>query len=311
MWCLVLSAILFGSGCRSLRTSRHTRALTAARQLSLRGADHLQQGNYGEASPLFTEALRNSNADERAHWGLGECKWKEGSCQQATWHMARAAELSGNNPDLLVRLGEMYLAEGDLDRAMQQADLALDRERRHAQAWALRGQVLRQRGDLQQALECYDLALIHRPANPVARIAIAEIHYALGQPQRTLAAIEKLADQQPTDEMPARAWLLKGQALASLGEAGEAKQCLRYAAIRADESETQLLLDLAHLQWSSGDLAEARVCLGRALRNDPTDPTALNLKKTLNRSFDDYSRQLSQPLKPAVVSLVGKKTSSN
>ncbi len=299
--------LVVGPGCRTLRSSRHTRSLTTARQLSLRGADHLQQGNYGEAGTLFSEALRNSDADERAHWGLGECLWKEGSCRQAASHMAQAAELSGNNPDLLVRLGEMYLEEGSLDEALQQADTVLTKDRRHAPAWALRGQVLRRRGDLEEALECYDLALIHRPNNPAARIAIADIHSALGQPQRALAAIDELADQRPTEDIPARAWMLKGKALAALGEHGESKKCLRYAAICADHAETQLLLDLAQLQCAAGDLAEARVCLGRALRNDPSDPMALNLKQALDRSFDDYTRQSSQAEQTAIVKLVGDK----
>lgn len=288
-----------GAGCRTLGSKRQTRELAAARQYSLRGADHLQQHNYQEAGPLFSEALKHSSADERAHWGLAEVLWMRGERIPAIEHMARAAELSGHNPDLLVRLGEMHLSEGDLERSLEQADLVLARDRQHAKAWELKGQVLRQRDLLEESLDCYQRALIYQPKNPAARVALADIYHVLGRPQRALATLDQLADDQPTEQIPARAWLLKGQALASLGQDVEAKNCWRHAALCAEEQEAQLLLDLAQLQYTSGDLAEARICLGRALKNNPDDPHALQFRNTLDRSFADYDMPASVPIRAA------------
>ncbi len=289
--CCVLLIAACASGCRTLRTKRHTRNLTAARQLSLRGADHLQQQNYSEAEPLFSEALKHSYADERAHWGKAEVLWTQGQREQAIAHMNQAVELSGNNPDLLVRLGEMYLDEDQLEAALQQADLVLARDRQHPEAWALKGRVLRLRNALPDSLDCYQIALIHKPVNPDVRLALADIYDAMGRPQRALATLDQLADDQPTEQIPARAWMLKGQSLAALGQSAEARNCLQQAATCACESETELLLDLAQLQYESGDLAEARICLGRALRNNPHDPYALQFQNVLDQSFRQYSRQ--------------------
>jgi tetratricopeptide (TPR) repeat protein len=285
--CLVIACgPIVGLGCRTLRTNRHTRNLTEARQLSLRGAGMLQQNNHREAGPLFSEALTHSPADERAHWGMAEVLWAEGEQLRAIGHMTRAAELDGKNPDYLVRLGEMHVGNGNWDDAFEQAELAISFNRQHAEAWALKGKVLRQQGRKEDALDCYQRALIHNPTNSEARVALAGIYQELGRPQRALATLDQLADSRPTEDIPARAWLLKGEALASLGEQVDAKECLRQAALCADDRDSQLLLDLAQLQYRTGELAEARLCLGRALQNNPQDPHARQLQSVLDQSFE-------------------------
>ena len=133
---LVLAAsVLLCQGCHSLRSGRQTRELSAARGRSLRGTDELQQKNYQAAEALFSEALRRSPADERAQWGMAEILWHRDESAQAIDHMRMAAEISGDNPELLVRLGEMHLKVGQLDAALQNADRALRGDRQFYSAW--------------------------------------------------------------------------------------------------------------------------------------------------------------------------------
>ncbi len=272
-------------GCRALRASRQTREITAARQWSLRGTEALQQKKYGEAEALFSEAIRQSPADERAQSGYAEVLLQKGQVQAATEHMTSAVEISGGNPDLVVRLGQIHLEKGELASALGQADLALRNQRSHAGAWALKGDVLRQQNQLQEALDCYHRSLIYRSDSPQVQIALAEIYRQLGRPQRALATLNNLADHHSPEQVPPRAWLLKGQALADLGEDGEAKRCLRLATQYAGESQCGLLLELAAAQFECGDLAEARLCLGRVLRQEPSNPSALQLQGQLDQSF--------------------------
>jgi len=56
---------------------------------------------------------------------LRESLWQRGECEKAISHMAEAARLSGHDPERLVRLGQMYLARGDLAGAARQADVAI------------------------------------------------------------------------------------------------------------------------------------------------------------------------------------------
>ncbi|GIW99551.1 MAG: hypothetical protein KatS3mg111_2884 [Pirellulaceae bacterium] len=278
--------LIVGSGCRALRDHRQTRSLAMARQLSLRGAGLLQQQNYAEAAPLFSEALQYSVADERAHWGMAEVLWEQDQREAAIEHMEQAVGLSGQNPELLVRLGEMYRQTGNLDSAARVADEALTCDRRCHAAWSLKGDVLKERQRWNEALDCYQRALIYHPEDAAARIALADLYQRLRRPQRALATLERLVDVHPTDELPAEAWILKGQCLADLGQQLEARDCLRQAALCVDEADADLLLKLASLQLAFGELAEARVCLGRARQHvDPHDPRLQQLQRAVENQF--------------------------
>ena len=277
---LLLPFLCFSSGCRTLRKNRQTKNLGAARQLSLRGAALLQQEHYEEATPVFAEALRLSPADERAQWGMAEVLWREGQREEAIQHQMQAIKLSGQNPDLLVRLGEMHLEQGNIAEAMQQVEAALHKNRQHESAWALKGRICRTEGRNQEALNYYHLAMIYNPNNFDARIAVADIYRDIGKPQRALATIEWLADSH-IESLPARAWMLKGQALADLDQPLDANQCMKEAMLCAND-DNELLLELAELQFNKGNLADARICLGRALQNNPNNPQALHLQQAFD-----------------------------
>ncbi len=294
---VALSAV--GVGCRALRDNRHTRALSMARQLSLRGAGMLQEENYEQAGPLFSEALRQSPADERAQWGMAEVLWEQGQRDDAIAHMETAVRLSGQSPELLVRLGQMYRQNGNLEASFLAAEKALQRDRQYYAAWSLKGAVLMDQQRFDDALDCYQRALIHRPDDAEARIALAELYQRLDRPQRALATLDRLADANPTSGLPAKAWMLKGQALAALGQSSEAKQCLRQAALCADDDDGELLIRLAELQSEFGELAEARVCLGRALQAGQDDPRLAGLQRKLDERFEAGDASPSTRLMPA------------
>jgi tetratricopeptide (TPR) repeat protein len=285
----LILGLVGATGCHTLRSRRQTQALSDARQNSLRGAEKLQQNKLKDAGVLFAEALRNSPADERAQWGMAEVLWQEGDRDEAIQHMAEAVKISGGNPDLLVRLGEMNLQQGHLDEALSQSDLALQGQRKHSGAWALRGKVLHRRNQLEDALSCYHRSLIGQPNSPEVQLSVAEIYQTIGRPQRALGTLENMTDGQSEEQVCSKAWMLKGQALADLGESGAAKTCLRHAALCATDEETDLLLQLAESQIAAGDLAEARICLGRAFRCDPQNPNAIRIQGLLERTFQQIS----------------------
>lgn len=280
---LYVASVLAAGGCRSLHSGRQTRALSISRQNSLRGAEKLQQNKLQEAEFLFSEALRHSSADERAQSGMAEVLWQRGEAEKAIQHMSQAAAISGENPDYLVRLGEMNFQQGALDQALRQADVALENQRTHAGAWALRGKVLQSSGRLDEAMSCYHRALSYQPASPDVQLALAEIYRDLGRPQRALATLDCMSDGQSGELTCPKAWLLKGQALASLGEPAACRNCLKNAALCADDQDLELLLSLAQYQMEIGEIDEARVCLSRAFRHDPYNPKTRQLQASLDQ----------------------------
>ncbi len=294
-----LSLVSPMTGCGVLRRTQNSSALTQARQFSLRGADALQSQKYDDAETLFAEALRRSPSDERAHWGMAEVQWHKGDRLAATEHMLEASRMSGNNPDFLVRLGEMHLQAGRLDPAFAQAELALAASRQHAGAWELLGRVHQQREQWQEAIECYHRALMSKPNHAPVQLALAGIYQRLGRPQRALATLERMSDQQAPEYQSAEVWLLKGQALASLGQIEDARLCMREAATHATPNDSQIFLQLARLQTDLGELAEARMSLGRVLSVEPGNADALALQQNLSQQFATLVSTSVPPQKPA------------
>jgi Tfp pilus assembly protein PilF len=278
------------SGCRSLRQKKQEQAaLTAARQFSLRGTDALQQQKLSDAEALFSESLRHSPTDERAHCGIAEVLYQRGDCSAAAAHLQEAARTSGNNPDLLVRLGEMQLESGNSNEALAQASAALTVDWQHAGAWELQGRILERGQQWHEAQEAYHRSLMSRPNNPSVQIALANIYQRSGRHQRALAILERMSDLQNPEYNAATTWMLKGAALASLGRIEESRACLREASERSTNKDQNVRLELAQLQAKMGDLADARANLGRVLSQEPNNPAALNVQHNLEKMFQDSS----------------------
>src|SRR6266516_3723956 len=120
---ILISFLAANSGCRTFRPHRVSdESIAAARQLSLQGIDAQQRGHWDRAESLFAAAILKCPSDERARYGYAESLWQRGAWQQAVEHMEEAVRLSGNDPERLVRLGQMYRARGDLVRARRQAE---------------------------------------------------------------------------------------------------------------------------------------------------------------------------------------------
>ncbi len=128
--------VLNGLGCASLHKDAISEEVISARQMSLRGFDSLERGKLEDAETWFANAIKTNPVDERAHVQYAELLWRRGLHEDAIKHLEQSVKLSGGDPALVVRLGEMYLAQGDAERAWQQADRAIQANRQLACAWA-------------------------------------------------------------------------------------------------------------------------------------------------------------------------------
>jgi tetratricopeptide (TPR) repeat protein len=268
------------SGCVSLARNRTDQSVVSARQLSLRGINAAQQGQLREAEAYFSRASELCPLDERIHYHYAETLWQLGSHQAAVTHMEEAVRLSGGNADLAVRLGDMYLASGDLPRAAQQADAAIRANRQLAAAWALRGDVLRGMGRDDEALASYHRAMSHQAHYPRVQLATAEIYSRQQRYARALAALRILADGYPSGETPSRVYLMQGLALRGLGRYEAAAEALVLAAKQGPPS-TEILTCLAETQWLAGDAANARLTLQTALNQSTQEQVAEPLTSQL------------------------------
>jgi tetratricopeptide (TPR) repeat protein len=257
------------AGCRSLSHSRLDQGVLTARQLSLRGTEAMQQSRWGDAESLISESVRLCPTDERMRAQYAETLWNLNAREEAIQHMQLAVRLSGGNPELLVRLGDMYLEVGDLALAAEQAERAIAANRQLASAWALRGDVLQRQGDEAESLASYHRALSYSPRYPRVQLAIAESYRKQGRPGRALAALRNLADGYPEGEVPAQVWFLEGLAQKELGRYDGAISSFT-AAIQKSPHSPELLFQLAETHLLMGDSINARIAVHAALAVDPT-----------------------------------------
>ncbi len=294
---------VIATGCSSLSRSRLDENVLAGRQLSLRGTEAMQQARWGDAEALISESVRLCPTDERIRAQYAETLWNLHARQDAIVHMQLAVKLSGGNPDLLVRLGDMHLEQGDLDLAAEQAERAIAANRQLAAAWALRGDVFQRQGDDARSLASYHRALGYSSHYPRVQLAIAESYRKQGRHGRALATLRRLADGYPVDEVPAQVRFLEGLAQKELGRYDGAIASLT-AAIRKSSASPEYLFHLAETHLLMGDTVNARIALGAALAADPAHQPSHQLVNYLNYESQGHAAANVRPA-PQVVRASG------
>ena len=288
-WVLTSSICLQNAGCRGLVQQKSNSQLVAARQLSLRGASALQRSREQDAEMLFSEALRNSPLDERAHWGYATTLWQRGDRQRAIAHMREAVRLSGRNPEYVVRLGEMSLDIGDRKSARDYALGVLTVNHKNADAWALLGDTHQSERDWSAAEECYNRALLERSDFPRVQLSVAEINRQTGQPKRALAILDRMTDLHASASTDPDVLLSRGIALADLDRVVEAAEALALASERLPIDRVDKHIQLVHAQHRIGELVPARMTLGRLIASNSGNPEVMRLQSMLDMSFAHLS----------------------
>lgn len=298
-WLLVtvLTAVTGMGGCRSLpckKESDETIALT--RQLSLQGKDAQQKGRWDQAETFFAQAVQKSPNDERARCGYAESLWRRGAKDQAVTHMVEAVKLSGDDPERLVQLGQMYLALNNVPAATRQADKAIAANKHSASAWSLRGNIHRMSGQREEALAAYHRALSYQTHFPEVQIALAEIYSQSHRPQRALATMQSLADQYPPGSVPSDVLFRQGLVLRQLGRNHDASECLA-AAAQQGQPTAEMFCELAQCRMLAGDRTNANMALRSALQIDPRHAASLKLQQEIS----SQQQALTASLVPQVV----------
>jgi tetratricopeptide (TPR) repeat protein len=281
--CGMLICLWAGVGCSSLGRQQQRDNVVQARQTALRGMDAAQAGQWDVAERLYRQAVDICPVDERARRGFAETLWQRGQRDQAIQQMQEAARLAGDEATMLVRLGEMYLATGDLQRAELLADQAVGSGRAPASAYQLKGNILRHNGAWREALASYHKALSVQPDFPEVQMAVARLYLEHQRPQRALSTMQAMADQYPVDQQPANVLYWQGVVLKSLERYAQAADCFALADERGLHT-ADLLYQLAETRYRTGDLAQAQLALQRARQLDPTHPVANSLATSIEES---------------------------
>jgi tetratricopeptide (TPR) repeat protein len=242
---------------------------SASRQLSQRGISLVEQGDWKKGEENLAAAIKTFPGDPEAHHHYAEVLWHKGDRTGALAQMMEAIRLNGDDPQLLVRAGEMTLELGHTDDAGKLAGEALALNPRLSTAWTLRGEVAELRGQMQESLADLDRALEFQHDDKRTLFLVAELYRQQGRPDRALGTLETLRDCYPPGEEPQQILVLEGLAFSALRRFDEAVDIYNFALSR-DPQSIDLCDRLAEAQLLGGRPREAAITIEQALTMDPS-----------------------------------------
>jgi tetratricopeptide (TPR) repeat protein len=275
-WCVVLLLLPTAVGCVGFSRRLQPDDVVLARQIAQRGMDAVDAGNWQKAEDSFAQAVEVCPVDERVQARYADALWHRGARKDALEHMQEAVRLSGSEPELVVRLGEMYLETGDLQQAHNSAERVIMSGRQLASAYRLRGDVRQRQGKPDDALADYHRALAMQPQYPEVQMAIAAVYYQQDRPQRALSTLQALAGSYPSGEEPVALLYWQGLACKALNRPEQAVKHLVQAESRGLQS-ADLLYNLAEARQLAGDSVTAQQTYRRAVELAPNHPDAQRL----------------------------------
>lgn len=281
LWCALAAGIFLFSGCQSLsQRSKASQQLTQSRQLSQRGLNAIERGDLSSAEELLEAAVETCPVDSDARRHYAEVLWKRNQREQALRQAEEALATAPDDLALAIRVGQMQLDLGQLDRAQLTADQVLDSSHKDADAWALHGRVAMARGDLERALADFQRALEFRKDDRQLLWETAELYRRMNRPQRALSTLNSLGETFNPGEEPQKLLYLKGLALSALDRPEDASDSFALAMMRGPATP-ELLYRLSEAQLASGHREIAAKTLEQALAADPKHPGSVALRQRL------------------------------
>lgn len=279
------------SGCALCRWSRSDQNLGVARQLSLRGAEAMQRGNADEAERCFLDAIAKHPQDERCHVLLAELRRKQGRSAESTEHLERAVALSGDDPHLLVELGEQLFEQDARGEAMRCVRKALRQDASSANGWLLYARLLKYDNNGPESIIAYHRALQIDPHQRAAAIELAEVYLQEGRLERCLSTLDSKAFGASESTTSGEPEFLRGLALARMERHSDASIALAEAERKGIHSP-ELYFQLAQSHHFSGSPASARLALAEARRLAPQDERFAQLAAAIDLPVAQGSNRL-------------------
>ncbi len=246
-----------------------------------------KHGSRDEESIEFS--TQDGRLDEAAG---GDRKPAEAARGQRIERLEQALARTPDDPDLLARLGSLWLAEGRADRAvgMLERAVALDPER--ASAFYNLGLANARLGRTAEGREAYARALELRPGHGRTLYNLGVLELRAGRPGAAEQHFRRLVETDRSGRLTARTWFQLGRLAQEQGRLGEAVRAYRESiALRPAyaSARNNLALALEDLGDRKGaitelrkalrlepDLASARFNLGRLLRGEGQTGEALD-----------------------------------
>jgi len=277
--CRVVFVALFVAvtGCATER-NRSTSQHVSAQQLAERAFDAEDRGETGRAAALLDEAVQIDPTDCETRLQLSELLLKHGDLPTAARHLEQLAERNPDDPRIAFRLAQTRFLMGQAEQAERWLRVGLELDPGNEEGLLLLGRLAEWRGDEEGARATYMRVLDIAPDSNSARIRLAALLCAAGQPNRAAPLARRVLDSEqacPMEVADAQ-WYL-GEAYILMGREIEGESLLTAASKQRTLSADQWY-ELALAQTRVGRNDEALRSTEQSLAAAPRHPEAVELQ---------------------------------
>lgn len=192
--------------------------------------------------------------------------------------------------DAHIRLGMVYREQGDLPRAQQHLEQALQLDRKAQAARFLLATVCAQQEDYPRALTLLHVVLTQQPDNATARLLQAEVHQRVGDHRQALVEYSKLANEGSRDP---QVYLKVATSLMALNDKAQLRLALERA-VSLDPRQVRAALKLATDLEQGRDYEASYYYYDLVLQHANEHPLAHQGKERVRRKLYRASKDLDE-----------------
>ncbi len=240
-------------------------ALNGNDPLSFRrlGETLLENGAPQSAVDAFNRAIRLQPASHEAHHGLATAYLALGQLDEAEREEQKALELaSGNYTLAIVGMGDIYRERGQYDQAIEQYNLALERDSALTVAYLGLGRTAMARGNVDIALGHFRRALDTSPNSVPLLLALGDAQLTSNDVAGALATYGRVKELSPGN---AAALSGSGQALWKSGRIDEALSELALA-VERNPSDANTLMTIGDINAALNQTDRALAAYEQAIK---------------------------------------------
>lgn len=291
---MLVIAALFAVGCRSaLQRESLSKSFLLGRQFTRKGVVAMESGQWTEAEKLLAQAVKESPDDAEARRQYAEALWRRGEKDEAIRQLDQAIECGGDY-EKHARLAQMYLETGQIDKATQHADRAIDLQPEQSVGWAVRARILDHQKADRESLVAYQRARLLAPNDRELLWDMARLYGRLDRAHDSLAILQSLSNTYTPGEEPQEVVYHLGLVCESLGRTDEAADYYTEA-LRRGPAKLEMLYHLADAQRRLGNTIEARRALYQALALSPDHEPSRAMLERLNTFLAPEAQIATRP----------------
>ncbi|MBD3296492.1 MAG: tetratricopeptide repeat protein [Candidatus Omnitrophica bacterium] len=223
------------------------------------------RGDFTQAEAQYKEALEREPENLKVLTFLSDLYVIQKKLDKAADIYERILLIKQNDPFLYYNLGVIYSKLDELERAQENLEKAVEKDRGYIEAQLVLGYVYEIDGKIKQALEQYSKITEIAPLNREAHVRLGQLYYRTGDIKSALEQNRLLMRIDPRSSEP---YLRNFTIYIAEEEYDEADRVLREA-LRKGISDSVIYASMGYLASQKGDHLKAVQHYITALREDP------------------------------------------